>query len=477
MTSFFTQLLFMSLKGSIIIAAALMMRPLLKKNRMWPMFLLWIMAALRLIMPVSVKSSVSVIPEKEVLTFLSPEIISSKEAISSEREEMDQKTEAADPASDPAKLSIPGLLPYMAVTGTILMLGYGMMQRISIAHRIRARMKVREGVFICDYIDAPFVSGIVKPVIMIPSDIPEENYDCIIAHERAHILRQDMVWKTLGYAVLSIHWFNPLVWAGYLFFCRDLELSCDEAALKDKDLRFRKRYAETLLELTAGKTAGIADPLSFSEGNVVERISVMGEKKKKWITYAGIAVCLMTALLFMTDPISAAKKNYSREEAEAAAGDLNEALTLLYEKDPSGYDSFTNHFGGSIVEEDRLRINYKGKSSDLDAVMGLIPEEKRQVIELRKVRYSYQELAEAMEEIWRDKAAVSHTDKSAIAAALASIQGIGINQAENCLDILTFPLSEGEVNGLYTAYDRKMIHIIKINSYSTGLDQSPRLDR
>ncbi|MBR0139262.1 MAG: M56 family metallopeptidase, partial [Firmicutes bacterium] len=208
------------------------------------------------------------------------------------------------------------VLPYIWAAGAALMLIYAgaswalLRRRVSEAVRLDPSLcpKGLEGrVFLCDRIASPFILGLAKPCIYLPSDLPEEDYTAVLAHERAHLSRLDHWWKPLGFAVLSVHWFNPLVWTAYVMLCRDIELACDEKVIKAMDAGEKKAYASALLSCSMPASALRACPLAFGEVAVKDRVKAVAAYRKPgfWIVLLAVAACAAAALFFLTDPVSA----------------------------------------------------------------------------------------------------------------------------------------------------------------------------
>ena len=198
--------------------------------------------------------------------------------------------------------------------GAALMLAYAAFSYLALLYRVRESIK-ENGVYICDNIGSPFVFGIIRPRIYIPSGMDEKNLAYVLAHEKAHIKRLDPVWRLLGFILLSVYWFAPLAWIAYVLFCRDIELACDERVIRTLDPVQRAGYSEALLELTQPHRAISACPVAFGETGVKARIKkVFGYKKPAlWIMIAAVLLCAALAACMMTDPIDKAKSEYPEE--------------------------------------------------------------------------------------------------------------------------------------------------------------------
>ena len=319
MEPFLLRLLNMSFGGAVVIAAILPIRLLLKKAPHKYTVLLWALAAVRLLCPVSVASPTSVTPD---VTRLLPD--SAQNAVllpgdmpirddglpAAPGEESGGVTDAAQtPASPalpvgqgeagtaakhtPASPSVPTVLFGIWAAGCGGMLLYALLSYLRLRRKTAARLQTGEGIYVCDALPGPFVLGVLRPRIFLPSDLPDGAKDAVLAHEKAHIRRRDPLVKLFGFFVLTLHWFNPLVWAGYLLLGRDVELAADEAALKDFAPGDRKVYAEALLACTSLPRRLNVAPLGFGEIGLRARIKNMSVKKKLG---AGLAILTVLAV-------------------------------------------------------------------------------------------------------------------------------------------------------------------------------------
>jgi hypothetical protein len=165
-------------------------------------------------------------------------------------------------------------------------------------------MWLRENLWICDEVKSPFILGLHKPKIYLSSGMDEAQYPYVIAHEQAHLKRGDQWWKPLGFLILAIHWFNPFVWAAYILFCSDLELACDESAVKKLNPQERKDYSYALLSCSMQRRLVTVCPLAFGEAGVKKRVKEILNYKKPtfWVVLAAVVVCVIVAVCFLTNP-------------------------------------------------------------------------------------------------------------------------------------------------------------------------------
>ncbi len=319
MTELFLTVVNMSITASILLAVVLLLRLLLRRAPKWICLLLWAMVAVRLVIPVTPESSLSLLPKtdwiaervspaEEELSFLSvPE-----DYVPEGEWEIDENlvftAYRIDAPAIRAEREHCLLLIASAVwlVGIAAMLAYMAVGYFRVYRRIRSDREVRGNIWICRGIASPFLFGVFRPRICLPSDMNEACAVHVIAHEQAHLRRLDHWWKTLGFLVLSLHWFNPFVWLGYILLCRDIELACDEKAVRDMDEGARADYSQALLDASVKRSVFSACPLAFGEVDVRTRIkSVLGYRKPAvWAIGTAALVCIVAALCFLTNPIT-----------------------------------------------------------------------------------------------------------------------------------------------------------------------------
>lgn len=310
----------------------------MKKAPKWSICLLWAMAAIRLMMPFEIESSFSLIPDsKSILledsknTALYPieqsekdalweQYIQNQQNLNQQINQQGQQTsnyfkEEANNSEERYELSlfnrdfvnkIVKVISWVWLTGSLGLAIYAIFSFLSLKQKIAASILLYDNVYLCDEIDTPFVLGILKPCIYLSSKTPEKVWDNILIHEKAHLKRGDHLWKILGYVLLVIYWFNPLSWAAYLLFCKDLELACDEKATKDMDKNRRADYCQALLTCSMNRKKIDVCPVAFGEVGVKERIKqVLNYKKPSfWMILLAVIACVVVSVCFMTNPES-----------------------------------------------------------------------------------------------------------------------------------------------------------------------------
>ncbi len=310
MEAVFLKVLNMGLTASWLILAVVIFRIFLKKAPKWISCLLWAMVAFKLVCPFSVESALSLIPSDEPL----PEVIITENTFQVNTGiglvDTPVNTYLGDHYDEgvPVPADNGNYIMHMAgifwVAGVILLLLYGFFSYLRLYRMICASVRWKENIFLCDSIDTPFILGIVKPRIYLPSDMDKAQAEYVIAHERAHLGRRDHWWKPLGFLILAIYWFHPLCWISYILLCKDIELACDERVIRELGQDSKKPYAEALLSCSVKQSMVTACPLAFGEVGVKERVkNVLYYKKPAfWIIVAAAVCCVVTAVCFLTSP-------------------------------------------------------------------------------------------------------------------------------------------------------------------------------
>lgn len=307
MIQIFLQVLNGSLAVFWVILGILLLRLLLRKTPKWIQCLLWSVAALRLIIPVTLQSSFSLLPSAQVIP--TDITTATTPALHSGIPVVDRAVNPLFTADLAPKANI--LDQILAYAGWIWLVGVGVMLLISAVSWLRLRLRLRislplsNNVYLCDSIDTPFVLGILRPRIYLPSALAEEQRPFVLAHERAHIRRKDHWWKPLGYLLLSVHWFNPLLWVSYILLCRDIEQACDDKVIKSMSAAEKKGYSEALLACSFHNRLITACPVAFGEVGVKTRIrGILNYKRPAfWVLLASCVAVAVAALCFLTDPI------------------------------------------------------------------------------------------------------------------------------------------------------------------------------
>ena len=312
MTAVFLKVVNMSAAASWLIGAVLLLRLCLKKSPRWAVCLLWAAAAVRLVCPFSFESSLSLVPSAEVIpqtiiTENSFDIQTGIEAIDVPVNDYlgDHYYEGVTVPQDNGA-DVTNTLALVWAAGMAALVLHAVISFRKLRKSLATAVRMEENIFRSEQVDSPFVMGLFRPKIYLPFGLKDGARVHVIAHERAHIARGDHWWKFLGYGVLILHWFNPLVWAGYILFCRDLELACDERAVRALAGPGRAEYTEALLRCSLKKRPATACPLAFGEVGVKTRGKsiLLYRKPAFWAVAAAAAACVFLGICFLTNPLS-----------------------------------------------------------------------------------------------------------------------------------------------------------------------------
>lgn len=336
MEAVFLNILELSLRGSLLILAILPIRALLKKAPRWSICLLWVLAAIALVCPIRFESTASVVPADSIIT----EIIAPAPTMPLVQSEpiliQDLPVENGVHIITHTEPDYAFIAAMVWLMGMAVMLSVAAVSYVRLKKQVAASLPVKDKVYLCDDIDTPFILGIVRPRIYLPSALDTALYPSVLLHEYAHLKRRDHWWKPLGYLLLTVHWFNPLVWLGYVLLCRDIELACDEKVIRDMDGQHKKHYSEALLQCSMPRHLITACPLAFGEVGAKQRIKAVLSYKKPafWVILIVLVLCVVLALGFLTDPKVTTLGELSGFSAE---------MSFIY-----AYD-------GTYVDEDSIR--------------------------------------------------------------------------------------------------------------------------
>ena len=312
MDDVFLKLVNLSISASWLILAVLVLRVVLKKAPKWVMPLLWGVVALRLVCLFSIESALSLIPSAE--TIPSEIVTETREPVLYEQATLDIVTNPTLPSAAEVPVGVSrqqaqvdfNIYSILWLAGMSALLVHALVSAGKLKRKLATAILLRDNIYESEFVDSPFVFGVVKPNIYLPMHMDEETAAYVIAHERAHLARRDHWWKVLGYLVLALHWFNPLVWLAYILFCRDIELACDEKVVKGLDGAARADYSQALLSCAAPGRAVAACPLAFGEGNIKTRVKSALHYKKPafWVAAAAVLAVVIVAVCFLTNPRS-----------------------------------------------------------------------------------------------------------------------------------------------------------------------------
>lgn len=412
----FLYLLTMSITASLLVVAVLALRLVLKKAPKALFCILWGFVAIRLIFPVSPESPFSLIPTgltisdtvlsdagswqgtypsmtalpdteshpvtfSDEVDFILPDMINT---VSPEPRDTADTTAAIIPtgsatdSTDSVRTVFHQCLFIASVLwplGVLAMLVYAGISYLRIHKKVKEAVLLNDNIWLCDHVETPFILGIFRPRILLPSSIQPAEAQHVIAHEKAHLKRLDHFWKPLGFLLLSIYWFNPVLWIAYLFLCKDIELACDERVLRKMDAEDIKSYSSTLLNYSISRTLISVCPLAFGEVHVKKRIKNALHYKKPafWIIIIAVLSCAVVAVCFLTNPVK------QEEEAPDKTEDKGEIAYISFDVTAKGSD-FTgieiaplsySFFSESSLENIPLEIQWNNKNYNSDFTYGL----------------------------------------------------------------------------------------------------------
>ena len=311
MTEVFLKLINMSITAGWIVLAVVLLRLLLKKAPKAITCALWVLVAIRLVCPVSIESVLSLIPSAKTVP---EEIVYAREPVI--HSGVPIINQAVNPiithsfAPPNTLTSINPIQVFLAVAANLWILGmiamvlYAAISYLRLRKQIAEAVETEKGVFVCDHIFTPFILGIFRPRIILPSAMAEADREYVLAHERAHLRRRDHLWKPLGFVLLTVYWFNPILWVAYILLCRDIELACDERVIRKMGTEEKKAYTTALLNCSVPRRMIAACPLAFGEVGVKQRIQNALHYKKPafWIIAVAIVASIVFAVCFLTDP-------------------------------------------------------------------------------------------------------------------------------------------------------------------------------
>lgn len=503
MTEIFLYIVNMSITATILAVVVLLLRLLLKKAPKWISVLLWGLVALRLICPFAVESPFSLMPKtdwvvQEPLTeedlFLSsvPDSIPAFDSSSFGSDITVQYSYYPLENSNieiHRGISISFILSCIWAAGMAALLLHTVISTIRLRKSIGAAVRVRDNVWESSAVESPFVLGIILPRIYVPRGMSEEKLAYVIAHEEAHIRRKDHWWKPLGFLLLTIHWFNPVLWLAYILLCRDIEMACDERVIKEYDDVQRADYSEALLDCSVKRKMITACPLAFGEVSVKERIkSVLHYKKPAfWIVVLAVIACVVAAVCFLTNPnagrdyicrivddsfdkvavystltepfiddelrdellLDVARDNYKSFKEPLSLEIQNTTYMLYNGKDTAVYTVKVND-SEDFTSICLAYIQPRGNKEPLGQVKidGNENAEQLQYIEsnISGEKLSYEILKQHQEEIWAYRtAAINDTVDEVFRKWGERIAAVGVNAKHNCVDVYVYDFDEGDI--------------------------------
>ncbi|MCQ2446688.1 MAG: M56 family metallopeptidase [Clostridia bacterium] len=404
MTGIFISLLNMSLAAGWVVLAILALRLIFRRAPKAFAAALWALAAIRLVLPWSIKSVLSLIPSREtvpptITTSPHPAVSSGFEAVNNQINPMLEETFApAASAAEKAPLAvITEVAAWVWLVGAALMLLYAAFSYFRLCHTVKGAKEGEKKVFRGKTVQTPFILGVIRPKIYLPYGMDERTEELVLCHERAHLRRGDHFWKPFGWLLLSVYWFNPLMWLGYILFTRDIELACDEKVAEKLDIPARADYSEALLKVSRPGKLVSACPLAFGEVGIKARVrSVLNYKKPAfWIILAAILASVIAAVCLLTDPVEKDIHHKVENIVLSAEHTFEDDVALLEDKLLPKWRSLREYPypEGELLEDIRPNLNRMSMLSDsywqTAAIIGHYPTPNLRHIKTEKGEHYY----------------------------------------------------------------------------------------
>ena len=342
MTGIFLKIVNMSISAGWIVLVVLLLRLLLKKAPKWITILLWGIVAVRLICPFSLESVLSLIPaaetiSPEILVDRIPEIDTGISFVNDTLNSFIGESFAPEvgASANPVQIWLP-VFAMIWIAGMLALSAYTLISYRRLHRKVATAVLLRDNIFQSEQVGSPFVLGIIRPRIYLPFCVSEQDIEHVIAHEKAHIRRKDHWLKPIGFFLLSLHWFNPLMWLGYVLLCQDIELACDEKVIKELNSEQKADYSQTLLTCSVSRRMISACPVAFGESDVRSRVrSVLNYRKPAfWIVIVAVIASITAAVCFLTNP----KTPKDINGIYASSAEDPQILVNAGEKNPLGSD-------------------------------------------------------------------------------------------------------------------------------------------
>lgn len=310
MVNTFIELCNRSIQAGYLILAIILLRLVWKRVPKLMYRFLWCLTGLRLALPFTWETALSLIPKKtviepEILYANTPAIDSGIKAVNEAVNPVMAESFAPAVGASVNPLQVVMIIgAWIWLIGLVALLLYGVISYIRLHYKVQDAVLLKDNIFQSEKVASPFVFGFLKPRIYLPYSLEEENLAYVIAHEKMHIKNKDHLLKPIAFILLSVYWFNPLVWLAYYLFCKDLELACDEWVIWNLETADKKAYAKALVMCSTQRKFGSISPLAFGENAVKERIkNVLRYKNPTVLVFVMVMlVVLVVVLCFMTNP-------------------------------------------------------------------------------------------------------------------------------------------------------------------------------
>lgn len=362
MREVFAAILDNAMVAGIMILVIVLIRILMKKMPKFICPLLWGLVGIKLLLPFDIRSVFGLLPGDKIVEYSGQE--QAPVIVKTGLHMVDEGTNhfIGNNINSPSATRVQGnfydVCVYLWLAGIFVLFLYMLISCIVMRKVTSCSVAVEKNVRICDEINRPFLLGIIRPQIYLPSGIEKDKYEYIVAHEKMHIKRGDHIWKISGFFLLSIYWFHPLCWLAYYLFCKDVEFACDEKVISGRDSLWRANYCQTLLECSTDRRKVMFVPLGFGEVDVKERVKkVMGYKKTKIsIAIFLILICSITVICFGTRHNGLGDTNNSSKQEETVDNKSTEQEEIVGQKPTINLDDYPGADGTHLYYADENKI-------------------------------------------------------------------------------------------------------------------------
>lgn len=362
MREVFAAILDNAMVAGIMILVIVLMRVFMRKMPKFICPLLWGLVGIKLLLPFDIRSAFGLLPGDKIVEYSgqeqAPVIVKTGLRMVDEGTNHFIGNNINSPSATRMQGNFYDVCVYFWLAGIFVLFLYMLISCIVMRKVTSCSVVVEENVRICDEINRPFLLGIIRPQIYLPSGIEKDKYEYIVAHEKMHIKRGDHIWKILGFFLLSIYWFHPLCWLAYYLFCKDVEFACDEKVISGRDSLWRANYCQTLLECSTNRRKIMFVPLGFGEVGVKERVKkVMGYKKTKIsIAIFLILICGITVICFGTRHNGSGDTNNSAKREETVDNKSTEQEEIVGQKPTINLDDYPGADGTHLYYADENKI-------------------------------------------------------------------------------------------------------------------------
>ena len=362
MREVFAAILDNAMVAGIMILVIVLIRVFMRKMPKFICPLLWGLVGIKLLLPFDIRSAFGLLPGDKIVEYSGQE--QAPVIVKTGLRMVDEGTNhfIANNINSPSATRVQGnfydVCVYLWLAGIFVLFLYMLISCIVMRKVTSCSVVVEENVRICDEINRPFLLGIIRPQIYLPSGIEKDKYEYIVAHEKMHIKRGDHIWKILGFFLLSIYWFHPLCWLAYYLFCKDVEFACDEKVISGRDSLWRANYCQTLLECSTNRRKVMFVPLGFGEVGVKERVKkVMGYKKTKIsIAILLILICSIMVICFGTRHNGLGDTNNSDKRKETVDNKSTEQEKIVGQKPTINLDDYPGADGSHLYYADENKV-------------------------------------------------------------------------------------------------------------------------